>query len=146
MLHRANEFIKYISLVLVDESFKLAFRLSWNDPKIIRISKIQVDFGDDSSFVVSTTPLPSHVGQVLCDLSVAGARPHNLNTKVMMVGTKRIWRRTKMAKVWKGAASSESMIKVANERTSVSRDVTAIILVGWSGVENNVWFRENELD
>lgn len=43
-----------------------------------------------------------------------------------------------MAKVWKGAASSESIIKVANERTSVSRDVTAIILVGWSGVENNV--------
>lgn len=51
-----------------------------------------------------------------------------------------------MTKLKKGAASSESMMKLANGRTSVSKDVTgAIILVGGKVRENNLSIREKDL-
>ncbi|GMG26709.1 unnamed protein product [Aspergillus oryzae] len=51
-----------------------------------------------------------------------------------------------MTKLRKGAASNESMMKLANGRTSVSKDVTgAIILVGGKVRENNLSIRETDL-
>lgn len=56
-----------------------------------RIDNVSLKIHKDLSCVTSTTPLPSHVGQALCDsLSVAGARQHNLNTKDMTVEARKI--------------------------------------------------------